>query len=108
MARGGYREQAGRKSSWQHSETRTIRVPAVFAERLLEIAHALDSGQSVDIVTKSKQRNDSVSQSNEMCPNCGASSWRIEGYRTLASGVRKQKRQCRECDRIWSVPVDPG
>lgn len=116
MSRGGFREKAGRKSGWNNPDTQTIRVPVIFAERLLELAHAMDSGDLVEIVTKSKKKDDSVSKSKgeslnsdskseDVCPNCGAVSWRIEGYRTLQSGQRKQKRRCRACDRMWSVLV---
>ncbi len=52
--RGGLRENAGRKSSWRHSETQTIRVPKVFALALMNLAHRLDSGEAIDTDTKSK------------------------------------------------------
>lgn len=52
--RGGWRENAGRKSSWRHSETQTIRVPKVFAPALMKLAHKLDSGEAIDTDTKSK------------------------------------------------------
>ncbi len=52
--RGGWRENAGRKSSWRHSETQTIRVPKVFAPMLMKLAHKLDSGEAIDTETKSK------------------------------------------------------
>ena len=35
---GGARENAGRKSTWNHKETCTIRIPKVFAPKLHEIA----------------------------------------------------------------------
>lgn len=54
MPRGGFRENSGRKGGWQNAETKTIRVPKVFASRLLEIAKLLDSGASIEIVTESK------------------------------------------------------
>ncbi len=135
MSRGGYREKSGRKSGWNHADTKTIRVPMVFADRLLEIAHALDSGEVIDSVTKSidsvtqskqsvtepnrkvdsvsksKSDNvtksmDSVTRSNQVCPNCGSEDWGVEGYRTVKSGQRKQKRKCKRCDRIWSVAIE--
>ncbi|HAC61959.1 MAG TPA: hypothetical protein DCF68_00100 [Cyanothece sp. UBA12306] len=34
---GGARENAGRKSIWNHTETCTIRIPTVFAPKLHEI-----------------------------------------------------------------------
>lgn len=50
MTRGGHREKAGRKSTWKsgfrYEETKLIRVPIQLAEKLLEIAHKLDSGES--------------------------------------------------------------
>lgn len=52
--RGGYRENAGRKSSWQHAETRTIRVPEVFASQLIQMARRLDNGEEIEPETKSK------------------------------------------------------
>lgn len=56
--RGGWRENAGRKSSWRHSETQTIRVPKVFAPALMKLAHKLDSGEDIDTDTKSKPGGD--------------------------------------------------
>jgi hypothetical protein len=56
MPRGGYREKAGRPSTWKSgckfSETKLIRVPTAIADQLLEIAHRLDSGETLDLVTK--------------------------------------------------------
>ena len=37
------------KPKWKSGQTRTIRVPKVLAEQLLEIAHRLDSGESLDL-----------------------------------------------------------
>jgi predicted phage tail protein len=65
MPRGGYREKAGRKSGWNHSETTVIRVPQALAQELLEIAKTLDRGESLDSITESKsQETDSVTESN--------------------------------------------
>lgn len=52
--RGGYRLGAGGKSSWSHGKTKVIRVPEALAEKLLEIARALDTGVSLTKVTESK------------------------------------------------------
>ena len=51
--RGGYRENAGRKPIWVHQETCTIRVPKIFASKVLEIAHVLDISEKIDNVTLS-------------------------------------------------------
>lgn len=62
--RGGYRDNAGRKSSWKHSDTCTIRIPKSFAKRLVEIARQLDNGEKIDIDTKSiLPGSDSVTES---------------------------------------------
>ena len=44
MPRGGKREGAGNKFKWNHGETKTIRVPVILADRILEIAQGLDQG----------------------------------------------------------------
>jgi hypothetical protein len=66
MPRGGKREGAGRKTTWASGrsieDTTVIRVPKEFASKLLEIAHKLDAGESIDFVTNSSY--DTVTQSN--------------------------------------------
>jgi hypothetical protein len=57
MAHGGKRERSGCKSTWQSgcksTETKLIRVPILIAEQVLEIAHRLDAGETIDFVTNS-------------------------------------------------------
>lgn len=59
MPRGGYHPNAerwGRKSAWiNDSVTKTIRVPEVLADRILDLAHKLDRGEIIDYDTESKQ-----------------------------------------------------
>lgn len=63
--RGGYRENAGRKSSWKHRDTCTIRIPKPFAMQLVELARRLDNGEKIDTDTESNFReNDLVTESN--------------------------------------------
>lgn len=56
MPRGGHREKSGRKSTWKSGckfeDTKLIRVPRAIADQLLEIAHKIDTGESLDLVTK--------------------------------------------------------
>jgi hypothetical protein len=56
MPRGGYREKAGRKSTWKsgcmHKDTKLIRVPISIADELLKIAHKLDAGESFNSSTE--------------------------------------------------------
>ena len=62
--RGGYRENAGRKSGWNHRETCTIRIPKTFASQLVELARRLDNGEKFDTDTESKWvEKDFVTQS---------------------------------------------
>ncbi|MGK7898276.1 MAG: hypothetical protein AB4372_32845, partial [Xenococcus sp. (in: cyanobacteria)] len=50
MGRGGYREGAGGKPKWIHGKTKTIRVPEVLADKILELSHMLDEGKIIDDV----------------------------------------------------------
>lgn len=56
MPRGGRREKSGRRSTWNSGcsfgDTKLIRVPRAIADQLLEIAHKIDAGESLDLVTK--------------------------------------------------------
>jgi hypothetical protein len=62
--RGGYRENAGRKSGWNHKDTCTIRIPKEFASQLVEIARRLDKGEKIDNDTESiHQEKDLVTKS---------------------------------------------
>lgn len=49
MGRGGYRKNAGAKSSWKYGKTKTIRVPIALADEVLRLARLLDEGYAVDI-----------------------------------------------------------
>ena len=51
--RGGRRENAGRKATWNHKDTITIRVPKVIATQVMEVARRLDCGEQIDFITKS-------------------------------------------------------
>ena len=54
MPRGGYREGSGGKPKWIHGKTKTIRVPEVLADRIIELAHRIDQGYPVGDYTKAK------------------------------------------------------
>jgi hypothetical protein len=51
--RGGKRENAGRKPIWNNPDTCTIRVPKMYAQKVMQLAHRLDSGEEFDNDTKS-------------------------------------------------------
>lgn len=64
MPRGGRRENAGKKSTWESgrsfAETKVIRVPIEFADQLLDMAHKLDAGESIEIVTNSDEATEEL------------------------------------------------
>lgn len=69
MPRGGYRENAGRKTAWKNSETQVIRVPKILVPKLMQIARGLDSGEISDFVTESKEElvaNDSEASPGQL------------------------------------------
>jgi hypothetical protein len=48
--RGGYREGSGRKSNWlSSSPTTPVRIPDNIVDKVLEYAHQLDKGESIEI-----------------------------------------------------------
>ncbi len=47
MSRGGYRKGAGRKANWRQGETKTIRVPVILEDQILDLAQKLDRGKCV-------------------------------------------------------------
>jgi len=62
---GGARDNAGRKSNWNHKETCTMRVPKVFVPKSHKIAQQLDKGTNIEFEIKSNfGKNDYVSQSS--------------------------------------------
>jgi len=64
--RGGKRENAGRKSNWKNQDTITIRVPRAIGSRVIEIAHRIDSGETIELDTKSRTtQNETITQSNQ-------------------------------------------
>ncbi|MCC5619102.1 hypothetical protein LC605_29285 [Nostoc sp. CHAB 5836] len=50
---GGYREKSGRKSTWNHKQTSTIRIPKAFEQELMRYARYLDTGFILDNKTES-------------------------------------------------------
>jgi hypothetical protein len=61
MVRGGKRERAGRKTTWESGvkfeETSPIRVPNHIKNKILEIAHRLDAGEEIDFVSNSDKQH---------------------------------------------------
>ena len=57
MPRGGFREGSGGKSTWNYGKTKTIRVPELLVDQVLEYARKLDEGDIIEPVTESKAIN---------------------------------------------------
>lgn len=57
MARGGARSNAGAKAKWKHGKTKTIRVPEVFADQVIDYAKKLDDQQPSVFSESSKVLN---------------------------------------------------
>ena len=107
VGRGGYRVNAGRKSSWRHSETQTIRVPKVFVRQLMNLARKLDQGESIDFDTQSKQaRTDNVANSNQpSCDSVADSKMPLSAALTLARHILRSKRSARESGQTLISPL---
>jgi hypothetical protein len=54
MPRGGRREGAGGRFKWRHGKTKTIRVPEVLVNQILEYAQKLDIESIIEHDTRSK------------------------------------------------------
>ncbi len=66
MPRGGRRSTTW-KPTWKHGKTRTIRVPIVLADSILNLARILDEGKEVPkncLVTDKVEREDSLDTDN--------------------------------------------
>lgn len=112
--RGGYRDNAGRKSRWRHSPTQTIRVPKVFAQQLVKLARQLDNGEAIDIDTKSKQGStahdtDAKSAASDIVTN---SIVPLKEALVQAAAIFKAKRSARESlakllSKLYHTKIQP-
>lgn len=65
MSRGGRREGAGGRFKWKHGRTKTIRVPEVLANQILEYAHKIDDGVIIEHETSSNPVTENPVTSNQ-------------------------------------------
>ncbi len=94
MPRGGRRENAGKKSTWESgrsfAETKVIRVPIEFTDQLLDMAHKLDAGESIEIVTNS---NEATEELENLRDQIGKLQDRLEQLELrLSESLLKEKR----------------
>ncbi|XHR80593.1 MAG: hypothetical protein ACFKPT_12590 [Gloeotrichia echinulata GP01] len=64
--RGGKRENAGRKPIWNNPDTCTIRVPKLIAQKVMQLAHRLDSGEEFDNDTNSNSVIQAIDINNQL------------------------------------------
>ncbi|XHR84952.1 MAG: hypothetical protein ACFKPT_12000 [Gloeotrichia echinulata GP01] len=64
--RGGKRENAGRKPIWNNPDTCTIRVPKLIAQKVIQLAHRLDSGEEFDNDTNSNSVIQAIDINNQL------------------------------------------
>lgn len=90
-------ENAGRKSSWQHAETQTIRVPEIFASQLIQIARRLDNGEVIETDTKSKRQGIDTVTDSKSCSfdNVTDSNLALADALSQAQIILKGKRSAR-------------
>ena len=117
MARGGKREGAGRKSTWNNKETQLIRVPKVLSKQVLQYAHELDR-KRIELVQISSRKSatrqmklltgvsDSVTESIDVEPmNLTDLSKRLGRHKSTLSEARKKGA---EHLARWSREKDPN
>ena len=60
------RENAGRKSNWKNKDTITIRVPRAIIFQVIDVAHRIDSGETIELDTESRTaQNEIITQSKQ-------------------------------------------
>jgi hypothetical protein len=88
--RGGYRENAGRKSGWNHKDTCTIRIPKEFASQLVEIARRLDKSEEIDNDTESINREKDLVTKSKLVGSLGDGADRPLGDREFVHPSESQ------------------
>lgn len=58
---GGSRPGAGNKYKWRHGETKAVRIPIALADKVLEVAKAIDSGEQIDESVTQSSRDEETS-----------------------------------------------
>lgn len=66
MPRGGARPNSGPQPHWKHGKTKTIRVPIVLADRLLELARELDEVGENEFDTSSIKKQEAEKYAKEI------------------------------------------
>ena len=109
---GGARENAGRKSTWNHKETCTIRIPIVFAPKLHEIAQKWDKNSLIEFDTNSsRQEVENGTESSQIkLDSVSKTSQDLSQAIDLAEQILRQKKSARISlakflSKLYNFPV---
>ena len=109
---GGARENAGRKSTWNHKETCTIRIPKVFAPKLHEIAQKWDKNSLIEFDTNSsRQQFENGTESSQIkLDSVSKTSQDLSQAIDLAEQILRQKKSARISlakflSKLYNLPV---
>ncbi|CCQ58113.1 MULTISPECIES: hypothetical protein [Crocosphaera] len=109
---GGARENAGRKSTWNHKETCTIRIPKVFAPKLHEIAQKWDKNSLIEFDTNSsRQEVENGTESSQIkLDSVSKTSQDLSQAIDLAEQILRQKKSARISlakflSKLYNFPV---
>ncbi|WP_339390946.1 hypothetical protein [Crocosphaera watsonii] len=109
---GGARENAGRKSTWNHKETCTIRIPKVFAPKLHEIAQKWDKNSLIEFDTNSsRQEVENGTESSQIkLDSVSKTSQDLSQAIDLAEQILRQKKAARISlakflSKLYNFPV---
>lgn len=109
---GGARENAGRKSTWNHKETCTIRIPKVFAPKLHEIAQKWDKNSLIEFDTNSsRQQFENGTESSQIkLDSVSKTSQDLSQAIDLAEQILRQKKSARISlakflSKLYNFPV---
>ena len=111
---GGARENAGRKSTWNHKETCTIRIPKVFAPKLHEIAQKWDKNSLIEFDTNSsRQEVENGTESSQIkLDSVSKTSQDLSEAINLAIAILRHKKSARISlakflSKLYNFPVKP-
>ena len=109
---GGARENAGRKSTWNHKETCTIRIPKVFAPKLHEIAQKWEKNSLIEFDTNSsRQQFENGTESSQIkLDSVSKTSQDLSQAIDLAEQILRQKKSARISlakflSKLYNFPV---
>jgi predicted DNA-binding ribbon-helix-helix protein len=103
---GGFREGAGRKSTWvsgcTFNDTKLIRVPSKIASTLLELAHKIDAEEDINFVAESEKQESVDFDRNSTLAN-NTQKRQESGRFAFKSNTHRLVRSIRLTDKTWNI-----